>query len=329
MIARAIVFTDINSVALGETEIPAPGPGEVLVEAEYTCISPGTELRCLAGRQDGTPGWPFIPGYALAGRVITCGPMTRTSVGTRVLCAGTSQASSHRLWGGHVSHAVQSEAAIFPLPEGMDPLEAVVARLVAIAYHGLRLSRPQPHENVAVIGLGIIGQLSARLHALTGARVVAADLSPRRVEIARQAGIEALVPEGDLADAVRSLLSDGAEVVVDATGLPAVLPACIRIARDLPYDDMPNHGARLLIQGSYAGEFSVPYTAAFRKELAILLPRDRQPRDMRAALDVIYRGKLQVRDLVSRICAPEKAPEVYAALRDPNSGMLTAAFRWQ
>jgi len=329
MNARTILFTDINTVAVGETEIPAPGPGEVLIEAEYSCVSPGTELRCLAGRQEGTPGWPFIPGYALAGRVIGCGPDTRTYVGTRVLCAGTGHASAHRMWGGHVSHAVQPETAVFPLPDGMDFLDAVVARLVAIAYHGLRLSHPQPHENVAVIGLGIIGQLSARLHALTGARVVAADLSPFRVEAARSAGIEAIVPGVELAESMRGLLPDGAEVVVDATGLAAVLPEAIRIARDLPYDDAPNQGARLLIQGSYAGEFTVPYQAAFRKQLSILLPRDRQPRDMRAALDVIHRGKLQVRDLVTRICAPEEAPEVYAALRDPAAGLLTAVFRWR
>jgi threonine dehydrogenase-like Zn-dependent dehydrogenase len=50
---------------------------------------------------------------------------------------------------------------------------------------------------------------------------------------------------------------------------------------------------------------------------------------MRAALDVIHRGKLHVRDLVTRVCAPEEAPEVYAALRDPQASLLTAAFRWR
>jgi NADPH:quinone reductase-like Zn-dependent oxidoreductase len=51
-------------VTLEQIEIPEPGVGEVLLEVEYTLISPGTELRCRAGKQDGAV-FPFIPGYSL------------------------------------------------------------------------------------------------------------------------------------------------------------------------------------------------------------------------------------------------------------------------
>lgn len=53
MQAHAIVFTGVGQAAVTETEIPSPGPGEVLVETAYTAISPGTELRCLAEAQPG------------------------------------------------------------------------------------------------------------------------------------------------------------------------------------------------------------------------------------------------------------------------------------
>jgi len=328
MRTRAVLFVNPNTVCLGDTEIPDPEAGELLIEAAYTCISPGTELRCLTGRQAGTPGWPFIPGYALAGRVIAAGPETTLPNGTPVLCAGTCRSSAHRLWGGHVGHAVQAESAVFPIPADVSLLDAAVARLAAIAYHGMRLSRPQPHETVAVIGLGVIGQLAARVHALAGARVVAADLSPRRVEIAARAGIKAFVPESGLAETFQRVLPTGADVVIESTGVPALLRDVVDIARAQPYGDAPVPGARLLIQATYPEDFTLPYTAAFRKELSILLPRDRQPQDMRAALDLVHRGKLAVRDLVSQVRPPEDAPDIYHALQTRPDELLTAAFRW-
>jgi NADPH-dependent curcumin reductase CurA len=51
--AKAIVFTGVNQVTLEQIEIPEPGAGEVLLEAEYALISPGTELRCRAGNRMG------------------------------------------------------------------------------------------------------------------------------------------------------------------------------------------------------------------------------------------------------------------------------------
>ncbi|NJM07355.1 hypothetical protein HC891_15970 [Candidatus Gracilibacteria bacterium] len=181
MDAHAILHTAANTVALAPVAIPEPGPGQVLVETLYSCISPGTELRCLAGQQPDAAQWPYIPGYALTGRVIAAGPETTLATGTLVFCSGTMAASVARMWGGHVSHALQYERAVYPLPSNVDPLAAALAKLAAITYHGMRLSRPQPHEQVAVIGLGPIGQLAARLHQLSGARVVAADPLAERV----------------------------------------------------------------------------------------------------------------------------------------------------
>jgi 2-desacetyl-2-hydroxyethyl bacteriochlorophyllide A dehydrogenase len=327
-IARAIFFTGVNAVALGETEIPDPGPGEVLIRAEYTCVSPGTELRCLAGRQEGTPGWPFIPGYTSVGRVIAQGEGAALPVGTRVLSGGTMRCNSHRLWGGHVEFGVQAEAGVHIAPEGMDLRDAAVARLGAIAYHGVRRSRPCAGETVAVIGLGAIGQMAARVHALSGARVVAADLSALRVEIARAAGIEAFVPEGaDLEAAFKQRLPEGADIVIETTGAPALLHQAVKIAREQPRTDEAIDGARILIQASYPEDFAVSYMAAFRKELTFLLPRDKQSCDITSVLELLSAGKLRARDLISEVASPENAPEIYRRLQT-HQGLITAAFDW-
>ena len=332
MKARAIVFTGVGRVALQAVEIPPPGDGEVLVEALYTLVSPGTELRCLAGQQQGL-AFPFIAGYSLVGRVTARGPGATLPRGTLVYCNGTARAAGLPLgWGGHASHAVQPESNVYPVPEGVDPLWAVAAHVAGIAYRGVRLGRPQAHETVAVIGLGTIGALAARLHALSGARVVAADLSPHRVALAQQAGIEAFVPLGDLGQAFREpqhgRVPGGADLVVDATGHPAVLRQAIEVARDKPWDDSAEPGPRLVVQGSYPGDFQVPYDAAFRRELSFSLPRDTQPRDVRAVLDLMARGKLRL-DGFAQTRRPGDAVQVYADLANPATKLLTVAFQWR
>jgi bacteriochlorophyllide a dehydrogenase len=328
MQTRAILFTAPIRVSLQPVEVPAPEAGEVLIEALYTLISPGTELRCRAGRQEGLV-FPFIPGYAMVGRVIERGVGVSLPEGTLVFCGGTSKASRNLAWGGHVAHAVQPEGGLYPLPEGMNPLHAPAAKLAAIAYRGVRLSNPRPHETVAVIGLGAIGLLAAQLHALSGARVVAADLSPYRVANAQKAGLEAFVPQGNLGEAFRQIFPNGADVVVDATGAPPVLAQALEVARDKSWDDSPELGARVVIQGSYAGKFSLPYQPVFMKELSFYAPRDVQPRDIRAMLDVMARGKLNLDTLITETRKPESAPETYSALAEPDAELITVGFDWQ
>lgn len=157
---------------------------------------------------------------------------------------------------------------------------------------------------------------------------MAADLSPFRVGLAQQAGIEAFVPQGTLAEAFAEMLPGGADVVVDATGAPSVLPQAIEVAKQKPWDDSADPGARFVIQGSYPDAFSVPYQPAFRRELSFHVPRDAQPRDFRAVLDLMARGALDVSGVISEVHPPETAAETYAALAAPGAELITVAFRW-
>ena len=77
-------------MTLGETNVPDPDEGEVLIETDCTCISPGAELSSLAGRQPDAPPWPFIPGFMLVGHIVACGPHTPFKEETAVICSGSS-----------------------------------------------------------------------------------------------------------------------------------------------------------------------------------------------------------------------------------------------
>jgi 2-desacetyl-2-hydroxyethyl bacteriochlorophyllide A dehydrogenase len=325
MKARALLMTGKHTVNLVAIDLPAPQDGEVLIETLYTCISPGTELRCLAGKQMGAQ-FPFIPGYALVGRVIGRGAGVALEEGALVMCSGTQKANYPLLWGGHVSHAVRGERSVYPVPEGVAPLAASTAKLAAIAYRGFRLGEARAGHTVAVVGLGVIGQFAARLHGLHGARVVALDVVDTRVEVARGVGVEAYNSELD--GIFRAACPKGADVVVDATGAQAAMEFALATLKDKPWTHETGENPRYIIQGSYPGTVNIPYQDAFLKEVSFWLPRDVLPEDLRAVLDLMQGGRLNTDGIVSDVRDPQHALRAYDDLSDPQSGCITLAFGW-
>lgn len=134
MQARAIVFFQ-KQVVLRDFELPEPGEGEVLLEAEITCVSPGSELRCLRTEPVAEA---YIPGYAFVGRVLRS-RAAGVAEGARYFCPGTRSAIGLATnWGGHCSHALTPAAQLTRVPEGVSPLAASLGALGGIAMHGVR-----------------------------------------------------------------------------------------------------------------------------------------------------------------------------------------------
>jgi 2-desacetyl-2-hydroxyethyl bacteriochlorophyllide A dehydrogenase len=329
MKASCIIHSAVNKVELADTAVRGPGEGEVLIETEYSLISPGTELRCLAGKEPGQSPFPFIPGYALAGRIIEVGPGTSLKVGTRVMASSSAHAEGYaRQWGGHISHAVNTEGAVIVIPENVSTTAALGARLAAIAYHGMRVSRPKAGERVAVIGLGVIGLASAKLHAMQGTRLVAIDRSAARVERARKWGIDAEATSEPASAAIRKVFPNGVDILVDATGVPAVVADALAAIRDLPWDEADASPARYIVQGSYSDGVTIPYRAAFWGEVSLHFPRAAQGRDMGAVVALAAEGKVDLSPLIGEIRKPSEAPAAYASLADSQTAPLTIAFKW-
>ena len=284
MKARAIVFTGPDRVELREVNIPEPAEGQVLIETLYTVVSPGTELRILGGKQF-PKAFPVIPGYAIVGRVLRTGPGGKLPAGTLVFSGGTTKADVNCLWGGQVSHAIRPESDVHPVPEGLNMHEVPLAKMAAIAYHGMKIAPPRSRDTVAVVGLGVIGQLSARCYNMHGARVLGLDLVSSRVDVARKAGIQAAVPEGSLVQTIKKAFPEGVDIIVDATGDPQVLRQLMPAARQHPWDNAEHRSTRYLLQGSYISDFTLSYGDVFVAEMSILVTRDCQPRDISAVLE--------------------------------------------
>jgi 3-hydroxyethyl bacteriochlorophyllide a dehydrogenase len=329
MKTQALLVTAPDHLEMGEVEVPSPGEGEVLLDVKYSCISPGTELRTLSGQQSGAGPYPFVPGYGQVGKVIECGQGVSFEPGALVFTIGTKKCSANITWGAHVSHSVVPESAVFPLPEGVDPIEASAAKLAAISYHGSLLSRVQSDQTVVVVGLGPIGILSALFHKLAGARVVSADRSEARVRFVEEIlGLKAFVPRESLAKEVQHHFTQGPDIIVDSTGVTSALTQCLEMARDLPWTDYDEPNTRLLLQGSYPAEFALDYNLAFLKEIELIVPRDHQPRDLRRVLQLLGEGQIHIRDIISRVVTSEEALGLYHELKASKGSLLTAAIEW-
>ena len=317
-----------NKIEIRETEIPEPSEDEVIIKTVFSAISPGTELRCMSGNGEAT-SFPYVPGYATSGIIIKSGNSVKIRKGTKVFTTGTKKCGIRTQWGGHSQYVLQSENNVIELPEKFDLLDAVIAKLASISYHGVRFSQPRKGTKVIVAGLGPIGQLSARIHHALGANVGGGDINEARVDLLRKQGIKAVNTSSKIEDAFRKFFPDGADIIIDATGNNSIIPSLISIAKDLSWNNNDNQeGAKYLVQGSYSECFTIPYSLAFMKEISFYIPRDTQKSDYLSVIELVLNGKIILHDIVSEIISPEKAQYAYDKLKKNKDVAGTMVFKW-
>lgn len=323
---RALVV-EHDTVSVRETEIRDIQDGEILIRADITTVSPGTELRVMQMNKQDTPDRAYVPGYTHVGAVIES-KNPDYPVGTRLFSSGGNDTGEFaRNWGGHIELAISTGGCV--IPEGLDSLTASMAALAGISRHGVEHADVAPGTKVLVIGLGPIGQFVTRFLKVNGADVTGCDLVDRRIEICRAAGIDAFSTKEGLVESVEKNLPEKAPVVFDSTGSAAVLPLGIQCVADLPWDFPEDEPKRTyVIQGSYPGDIGFDYHDAFGKQLTFITPRNRQARDSQAFLELAAEGKIQADDLISRVCKPEEADKAYQSFRDPSQTPGTIAFDW-
>lgn len=329
MKSKAIVFSGVNRTDLAEFEQRQPRHDEVLIKVEFSCISPGTELRCLAGKEPNAGGFPFIPGYAAAGMVIESGSSCGVKTGSRVVCNGTRYAEGLKCsWGGHCQYAVCHEKEISIIPGKVSFEDAAMAVIMGIPMRGARLACPVKGETAVVVGLGLIGNCSARIFSSLGTKVHAFDLSSKRIEVARKAGIPASVITGSLLETARKVLPAGADIVVDCTGVAAVTSQAMELAKALPWDDSAGNGPRFVFQGSIPGDVSFPYHSCFNREMTLIFPRDRRKEDVEECLSLLSGKALSTTSGDYQILSYRDHQEAYSILSSPDLEELTIMFRW-
>jgi len=211
------VFNSDGRITIEEVPAPICGDNEVLVQNKYSVISVGTEISSLkesgkgmvgiASRAIKNPdlvhkaiemmkkegmsetlnvvkGQPIPLGYSSSGVVLEVGKeIADVAVGDRVACAGAGIAN-------HAEIITVPRNLLCRIPENLDFDEAAFTTMGAIAMQGVRRAHPQFGDNVAVIGLGLLGQIACQILRAAGAHVIGIDTMTDRMELAKELGIE-------------------------------------------------------------------------------------------------------------------------------------------
>lgn len=250
---KGLTFLGDRRTRLIELERPTPGPGEVLIEMKASGLCGSDLRRYRAPAQDlGDAAGRRVVGHEPCGVVAEVGPgVAEPTVGQRVMfhhysgCGrcrmcriGYTQMCEvhHEVYGstkdgGHQDFLLAPAYACVPLREELTFEEgAAIACGTGTAYHAVKRLGLRGADTVAIFGQGPVGLSATMFAAAMGARVIAVDLVPRRLELARRLGADATVKadEVDPISALRELTSGkGPDATLDATGLPQVRAQCL------------------------------------------------------------------------------------------------------
>jgi 2-desacetyl-2-hydroxyethyl bacteriochlorophyllide A dehydrogenase len=251
---RAIVLDRPGSFRVAEVPDPTPGPGQIVVKVDCCGIC-GTDIHIMDGEFPPTP-YPITPGHEFAGTVaavgpdvtmdlpvgapvavdpgIYCGYCRRCRAGRGNLCENWA-AIGDTIDGAFAEYVAVPAANVYRLPDGFDGQAAAMIEPLACAVHGLRRLGSAFGDSVLLTGAGTMGLLLLQLltHAGAGA-VTVVDRVSDRLEVAGKLGAARLVSD------IGELAGEKFEIVVDATGVPAVLQAG---------SDLLDRGGRLLVFG--------------------------------------------------------------------------------
>lgn len=340
--ARQAVIVEPYKTDVREVTIPDPAPNQILIAAEYSAISAGTELAVYTGthqwlKDPNLPDWkfPFRSGYSAAGRVLAVGKEFPGGFreGDRVSYPG-NHASAELLTLGH------ERCRVWKMPDNLTFERAAVA---CIARYGLGASVRAGitlGKSAAVLGLGIIGQFALRSLLAAGASpVVGIDAVPMRRDAARAAGADHVIDPtaGDAKEQLAAFLGTrGAELVADATGVPDAVPVAMSLACD---------AGQVVVVGSPRGKAKEVnfYDDLHRRYIEVTGAHGNmlfEPAHVRLAgawdihkaqmwlLRQLASGRLSLAGLVTHTITPEQMGTAYEGLLKNKDEYLGVLMKW-
>jgi predicted dehydrogenase/threonine dehydrogenase-like Zn-dependent dehydrogenase len=358
------VFQSLKTGEIQLIEVPAPMPlpGQLLIRTRRSVVSVGTERSLVnfgkasylqKARQqpekvrqvlekvktDGLLATleavrrkldePMALGYCNAGVVVGMGAgVTGFQVGDRVVSNGKHAEL--------VSVPVNLCARI---PEGVPDETAAFTVLSSIALQGIRLIQPTLGETVAVMGLGLIGQLAVQLLRAHGCRVIGMDFDPVKLALARQAGAEVVdlaagvdpvaaavdFSRGQGVDAVLVTAStDRSEPIHQAAGMSRKRGRIVLVGvtgLELQRSDFYEKELTFQVSCSYGpGRYDSTYEEG-GSDYPLGFVRWTEQRNFEAVLDMMAIGNLQVESLITHRFPLEAVEGAYRVVAEDRAAL--------
>lgn len=275
-------------------------------------------------------------GYCSAGTVIDAGENVKEfKKGDRVVCTGDKYAN-------HADVISVPQGICLSIPANVSNEEAVFAPVGAIALNGVRQAKISLGDKVAVIGLGLIGQLVVQVLKAAGCTVVGIDISKEKLAVAKKLGCDETLLSGSVSDEnlARHFGKHGADAVIitASASTPEPLETAGKLCRE--------NGKVVLIG---AVPISIPRKEYYEKEIQFVVARAFGPgsydkeylggqdypqsyvkwtakRNMQEFLQLIAEKKLNVKALITHRYHVEDASKAYDFLERPTGLVFGVVF---
>lgn len=211
-----------EQIQVGELPVPTRGPTDALVAVEVCSVN-AVDAYIRSGSWVTPMPFPFVVGRDLVGTVVDVDPVSGFAPGDSVWCNSLGHGGRQ---GACAEYAVVPTDRMYPLPDGVDPVQAVATfHPAATAFIGLRhRARVRAGDTVVIGGgAGAVGSCAIRFAAAEGARVLAT-ARPEDHELCREAGAAVTLDfqASDLYDQVQAAAPDGVDLFWDTSGHAAL-----------------------------------------------------------------------------------------------------------
>ncbi len=246
---KAAFITAPNNTTVMSAPEPQVGPNDVLIKVQAAGIC-GTDVHILKGEYEAK--YPLIPGHEFSGEVAAVGAdVANFRVGDRVtadpntpcnrcyFCQRNEPNQCRDLGaigvtrnGAFAEYVVAPEGNVFAIGNMAYKAAALIEPLACVVW-GLKQVEIQAGDSVVIFGAGPMGCLLVQAVKRAGAaRIVMVDQNTQRLKLAEQLGTTEIVVADDQLDRkLFDLEHFGYDVVVDATGVPAVIQAMFAYAK--------------------------------------------------------------------------------------------------
>ena len=330
---KAIVLRAPSNLALEEVARPETPPGHVLVRITNSGLC-GTDLKIYTGAIPAR--YPLIMGHEMTGELVAGSPPPGVHTGDRViidpvLACGTcfhcriGQANlcpaggliGREINGGFAEYATVAASHVFKLPDSINSRTAPLIQVATTCLHAQQLISPFEGQSVAVIGLGVSGQLHVQLAKARGAAtVIGISRSAFKNDLAKQLGADFTIEAGPTA--VQKVLDAtdgrGPDVVIECTGVMAALADAIRMVR---------LGGRIILFGIVsAKEGALPFYDLYFKELTLINSRAAAAEDFPLMIALVARGAIRLEPLITHHMALDQLKTALEMVADDTDRRL-------
>ncbi len=343
---RAAILYGREDVRIETVDVPALQPGDVLLRTRVA-LTCGTDAKVFRrGYHAKMIVPPAVFGHEMAGVVEEVGSAVEGfAPGTSVVAANSAPCGEcyycrHEMsnlcddllfWNGAYAEFARIPSRVVKknlllLEEGVTFREAAMVEPLACVIRGVEESWIGRGQSVAVIGTGPIGLMFVALARMRGAHVVAAGRRRERLDKALEMGAESVVlslPGEDLADLLKRKSPDGrgADVVIEAVGLPETSEAAVRAVR--------KGGVVQLFGGCPADtQIGIDSQRLHYQELTIKSTFHHTPESVRKAFRLIADGHVDPNLFITADAPLESLPQVLGRMGQGGIGLKTAILPW-